>query len=434
MVPAEPTAYVKILQALRDFPTWLLAGAACAFGLVLYLPSISDHLTEDTQTWFKIGLVFCGVLTFTKAADGILRWLHDRLARLQTSKAFHIARTLSEHWSTHRQADRSMTTQISAHVLIKNMTAAPLGLIGVKLVKPRIRGEVVAAHITVREQRGNMHGGGEDIRHQIPPHGHSTASVLIIIRGVPGTRQDRDMPATLDLIDLEGRKQRVKVVCKGMTPPNAVDAPKLADPLHAIADPIEKDVAAVLQDEITRYEKNGRQRGGLGSFYYVHEGNQVQIPSDSWTLHSHKNQEIAVGDDLPQIGSDNLDALMVVYQRLVDNDEQQRFVAALTSRLQEDRGYTAVAYLIVIALWRVGLLAEALEAATFGLPEDDMVHFGMSNVVILLNAMLRFQHPLFMNDELDVMERFVDEAPEHRARIPQKIAAIRAHRAMTTST
>jgi len=431
MVPAEPAAYVKILQALRDFPTWLLAGAACAFGLALCLPSISDHLTDDVQTWFKIGLVFCGVLTFAKAADGIVRWAYDRLAKLSAAKPFHIARTSSSHWSTHQQADKSTTTQISVRVLVKNLGDTPLSIIGVKLVKPHIRGEVLVADISIREQRGNLHGGGENIRHQIPPHGHSSGSATIIVRGVPGTRAGHDLPVTLELIDLEGRTQRLKVVCKGMVVPKASEAPKLADPLHAISDPIEKDVAAVLQDEITRYGKNGRERGGLGSFHYVHEGNHVQIPGDSWTPYSHKDQEITAEPSDAKIASDNLQALMAVYQRLAGNDEQQRFFAALTSRLQENRGYTPVAYLIVIALWRVGMLAEALEAATVGLAEDDMVHFGMSNVVMLLNALLRFQHPMFMNDELDVLERFVDEAPEHRARIPEKIAAIRAYRART---
>lgn len=89
-----------------------------------------------------------------------------------------------------------------------------------------------------------------------------------------------------------------------------------------------------------------------------------------------------------------------------------------------------VAYLIVLALWKVGLLGEALDAAMFGLPEDDQRSFGMSNVLILLNAMLRFQHLQFTDEALDTIERFVQGGGEHPFRIPQKIAAIRAYRIM----
>jgi hypothetical protein len=209
------------------------------------------------------------------------------------------------------------------------------------------------------------------------------------------------------------------------------DHPVPLEPLHGITDAIEKDVAAVLQTEVGRYEKNGRPRGGFGSFHMTADGrSDLQIPGDSWTMNTARNQEISETVQQNVIQSDGLDALLTIHARLTIDDERERYANALLSRLQEDRGYARVAYMIVIALWKVGLFGEALEAAMFGLPEDDQRNFGMSNVLMLLNAVLRFQHFQFTDEELDTIERFVQGVGEHPFRIPQKIAAIRAYRIM----
>jgi hypothetical protein len=44
-------------------------------------------------------------------------------------------------------------------------------------------------------------------------------------------------------------------------------------------------------------------------------------------------------------------------------------------------------------LWRVGLLKEALEKAKRDLPENEQKVFGLSNVLMLLNGLLKFRHP-----------------------------------------
>ena len=204
--------------------------------------------------------------------------------------------------------------------------------------------------------------------------------------------------------------------------------------LYGITDPIEKDVAAVLQAEIARYEKNNRSRGGFGSFHMACEGrSDLQIPGDSWVMNTARNQEISETAEQNVIKSDSLDTLLIIHARLETLDERERYTNALLSRLQDDRGYAKVAYLIVMALWKVGLLGTALDAAMFGLVEDDQRSFGMSNVLMLLDAMLRFQHFQFTDDERDIIERFIQSCGEHPFRIPQKIAAIRACRIIKTT-
>jgi hypothetical protein len=164
----------------------------------------------------------------------------------------------------------------------------------------------------------------------------------------------------------------------------------------------------------------------------TYEGrSDLQIPGDSWVMNTARNQEILETAEHNVIMSDSLDTLLTIHARLETFDERERYTNALLSRLQEDRGYANVSYLIVMALWKVGLLGAALDAAMFGLPKDDQRSFGMSNVLMLLNAMLEYrvktiQHFQFTDDELDTIERFIQSSGEHPFRNPQKIAAIRA--------
>ena len=252
---------------------------------------------------------------------------------------------------------------------------------------------------------------------------------MVMIRGTPRKDEGEDLAVVLGISDEDGYEQHVSVVCKGMRKPKLSDLPKPVEPLHAIADPIEKNVASVLQTELSRYEVNGRQAGGLGSVYVVMGGREIkQLGTDVRTMQATGNQEIVPHPETAEIKSDNLDALLALCARVDTDDEHDRFANALLSRLQDEKGYASVAYLIVLVLWKVGLLGEALEAAMFGLPEDDRKDFGLSNALMMLNGMLRYRHDDFTPDMLDTIERFLQGSQEHSFRIQQKIAAIRAQR------
>jgi hypothetical protein len=122
--------------------------------------------------------------------------------------------------------------------------------------------------------------------------------------------------------------------------------------------------------------------------------------------------------------------LLALHGRLATDEERERLVNALLARLDEDKGYVRVAYLIVCTLWKLGFLNEALEGALFGLPENDIKDFGLSNALMMFNGLLRYRHPDFTVQTLDVIERFLQGSQEHAFRISPKIAAIRARRLM----
>ncbi len=93
--------------------------------------------------------------------------------------------------------------------------------------------------------------------------------------------------------------------------------------------------------------------------------------------------------------------LGVIRRGLESTEETQRFVYSLPDRLAADRGYLVVSYFIVVVLWRIGLLSDALQRAKRDLPEKEARFFGLSNVLMLLNGLLKYRHPEFNDQMLD---------------------------------
>lgn len=198
---------------------------------------------------------------------------------------------------------------------------------------------------------------------------------------------------------------------------------------YEIADPIEKEIVAVLRSELARYAVCGRSVGGLGSVHIVHNGRAMTgVGGDSWTADSPLNQVLAADTSRASLQSDNLDALTGFHARLGLDEEKRRFSTALMERLDEDKGYLGVSYFIVAVLWRIGLLDEALQKARRSLPTDEQRVFGLSNVLMLLNGLLKYRYSEFSPGDLDNIERFIHGLDEHPFRIPEKLAAVRAAR------
>jgi hypothetical protein len=92
-----------------------------------------------------------------------------------------------------------------------------------------------------------------------------------------------------------------------------------------------------------------------------------------------------------------------------------------------------VSYFIVLVLMKIGRFKVALENAKSKLPQGDISTFGLSNVLMLLNGLLRYRYADFTNEMLDEIERFLDGLNEHSFQIPEKLAAIRTARLLKPS-
>src|SRR5262249_24410051 len=102
----------------------------------------------------------------------------------------------------------------------------------------------------------------------------------------------------------------------------------------------------------------------------------------------------------------------------------------LLERLDERKGYLSVSYFIVCALWKTGADAftAALRKARQALPTGETRVFGLSNVIFLINGLLKYRYPDFTNAMLDDIERLTHGLGEPPFMIPAKLAAIRASR------
>jgi len=137
-------------------------------------------------------------------------------------------------------------------------------------------------------------------------------------------------------------------------------------------------------------------------------------------------QEVVTSPTIGAIRSENLDALLTVFQDLVTPEERETFVRALIARIHRDEEYASVGYFIILALFRLDRLGEGLSKAKADLMGDK--EYGFSNLLWVVDGLLRFEHSLFSDDLLDDIERTIDGIEEHPFRIPQRIAAIRALR------
>jgi hypothetical protein len=236
--------------------------------------------------------------------------------------------------------------------------------------------------------------------------------------------------SSVTLVDQYGNRHTVKKCVFRSIESNKPAPPKEPEEYpYQIADPIEKKIVSVLKAELNRYSVCGRICGGLGSIQMVYQGRSFTgVGTDSWTANSPLNQVIVADPENASLKSDNLEALVGFYRGLGSDEERAGFVKVLLDRLDADRGYLAVSYFIVATVGSVGSYAEALQKAKRDLPENENRVFGLSNVLMLLNGLLKYRYPDFSNEMLDEIERMTHGLKEHPFLIPAKLAAIRASR------
>ncbi len=422
-------ATARVLEVLKDLPLWVLIGLAGSAALLLFVPVITASVPKSTRPWIVLVGVVCAGLSTARATGLFIQWVRAwRASAAARQRFFMTAISRRCHWSRARQSDDSVVTQVAAHLLIKNLEEEPLSLVSARLIKPSIRGEVLSGDVYVRAVDRDIYGSSAS-GYMIPANMSLEASTHIMIRGVPRRNLDQSVRATIGVTDDEGHEQRITITMRVLPEPQLGVAKSTLEVVSSIPDPIEREVAAVLQAELGRYDKCGRRVGGLGSVHLVIIGRElIGVGPDSWNPNSPRNQSISDNPDVAELRSDNLEALMAFHTRLTLPGEQDRFRLALLSRIGEHKGYLRVSYFIVCALWKVGELSAALQIVKAELPRDEIKVFGLSNVLMVLNGLLRYRHPDFSNSMLDEIEMFVHDLNEHPFQIPEKIAAIRAFR------
>jgi hypothetical protein len=261
--------------------------------------------------------------------------------------------------------------------------------------------------------------------------------------------KERGFKAQIVFIDQYGQKRTIRNVEFNSDKKRQPPFVRLAEEaIYKLEHDIVKKVAAVLKDEVSRYKKYGRRWGQIGSVEASYKGNTIrQIYQDGWTSSkTGQRQEIISDPKNAVVRSENGDALVEFFNKLDNESDGEFFVDSMISRLDRNKEYYAVSYLILYVLFRVGKLDRALRAAKISLyrnrpfwnrvfhrrPKGPLLEqhqrYGSSDFLGLLNGLLRYEHPNFEDSDLDLVEEFVSGIDEHTFRIGEKINSARAFR------
>ena len=358
-------------------------------------------------------------------------WVSDALQKRKSHEGFSVptdtlrlALANEGHcwWHMGKRGDEP-TMQVSGRMFATNIALVPVRIPQTELRYGFLGRKRVSGMILV---------SGEDMygMYDIPPGKTREISFHFWVYPPVCNPVDPFVAHSVVFIDQFGNRRKAKRISFRPTASNAPPTPKEPEEFpYEIANPIEKEVVSVLKAEIARYQMCGRIVGGLGSVHIVYQGRAFTgVGTDSWTPNSPANQLIVSDPQAAVLKSDNLESLIGFYKRLTTADERAQFVNALLDRLDAKKGYLSVSYFIIVVLWSVGSLAAALRKAKTDLPVGESKVFGLSNVLMLLNGLLKYRYPDLTNEDLDDIERMTHGLEEHSFLIPAKIAAVRARR------
>lgn len=218
MTPVDgATIFQKFSVAVKDLPAWIFSAFATTVAILLFVPLANTELPKEYRPWLVISLVLFSVLAVFKWVLVVLNAWRAYQAEARLRKTFHLTPITQQcHWSVSKQADGSMVTQIVAHFAVKNQSSSPVGLVGVRVIKPKIKGEVLHNDILVRQQQGRMFGTAQVSDYRIAPGTTLPGQAVVMVRGAPGGSMERDLDFTLGITDEDGNEQRVSVLSRSL--------------------------------------------------------------------------------------------------------------------------------------------------------------------------------------------------------------------------
>lgn len=396
------------------------------------------------EPWlFLAGLVFVAFEIFRRyereifSKDGkisaLIPWLRNWLNRPVV-----VRHQRDNWWHMGRTDDQKPSMQVVSYWYITNQTSRPLKILNAYVARPKVYG-----HVMTKDVNSQYHGS-----YPVPPHSTTDLHADFWINP-PIRRIGKDLNLDIVFVDQYGQKRKIRNV-KFQSDKKKKASPKnlKIESVYAIENEVEKKVAAVLKDEINRYKKFGRRSGELGSIYALYNGRKIKsIYQDGWTdSKSGERQEIVCDSENTKVVSENGDALVNYYTQLRIDSEKELFLNSLISRINKEKEYYCVSYLILYILFRIGYLKESLYAAEKYLqkrpsffdralrrePKEDLLElhqrFGFSDAFGLINGLLRYEHRSFSDSELDLIDQFIARVNEHTFRIDEKLNSIRSFR------
>lgn len=256
----------------------------------------------------------------------------------------------------------------------------------------------------------------------------STTEVMIDFWACPPFRKKGEsFSARLTLFDHLGNPHRTqKITVRSDWRPKREEPKPPEEAMHAIDDPLVKQVVAILKDEVNRYGECGRRVGGLGSVQVTYNNRTLVGIGSQWReADSPQRQWIVPDPENASIHSDNLDTLMAIFNN-DGEDEKKIIIESLLERIKLGSEYTCIGYFFLLSLFRMGRLPTALRIIKDRLRDDNK--YGFDDAVRMLSGLVQYECPKFDDVTLDEIERFMDGLNGFVHHLKERCIAVRAAR------
>jgi len=314
--------------------------------------------------------------------------------------------------------------QLNAELVATNIIDKNVILLRAYILKPFCEGVVLTRHTSANEFG----------QYAVFP-GKSTEVALSFWLQSLSCKIGQDFVGTIKVIDQFNNCYKLKDLhFQGPTTPQLLKPTPPKEAIYSITDPLEKSIVSILKAESDRYKACGRSTGGLGSLQTVLNGRTytgVGANADWRDADSPKNQSIVPSPEQASITSDNVSAMLGLFERLKTTVEKDHFRDYLLHRLHSQSEYASIAYFIVYVLYCTKQIEIALITAKKRLDDEN---YSISNVTMLIDGLLRHNHHKFEEKDLDTVERFVEGLQTHPFKILERVAAIRSYRLAKVST
>jgi hypothetical protein len=207
MEPASKASAVgHFVRTISDALLWLLVATAAFPTAVIAIPTLSAPLAPQILNWFELAAMAAWILVVARAIflapHAIIALRADRHAK----RRFVCTPEASQSsWHIATQNDGSEITQLQVRFTVKNRTGEPLYLRNARLIKPRIRGEVLSVVLTVEMEDGRTHATTFVSGNNVPARGTAPFSLSLKIRGTPRQPTGK-MSAVLEITEAEQSK------------------------------------------------------------------------------------------------------------------------------------------------------------------------------------------------------------------------------------
>lgn len=211
------SAWVNALDTVKEWPLWLFFALALSLSALAW--SFSGLISSTYLPFIKIGAVVCWIFSGVRGGVLIVEAVNSHRSAKEANRRFHVTPIEQQcYWGASKQRDNSIVTQVNVHCMIKNRSPERLHIMGARLVKPKIKGEVLPGLVVTRAPNSATYGTPHVSGHFIAPGETLPVSATILIRGVPSQKAGL-MRSCVEFSDADGHRERVKINLRSIEQP-----------------------------------------------------------------------------------------------------------------------------------------------------------------------------------------------------------------------